>query len=728
MLTGAPVRLSPFASLQPVALLLGLSLPLASFAADTTLSTIEVKATLDEDSQGLVTGYVAERSASGTKTSSKLRETPQSISVVTADRLESQKPRSINEALMYTPGLGTYGADTRSDFYMTLRGLEANFYMDGLPLPVGKNYAGWRVDPFLVERLEVVRGPSSVLYGQANPGGSLNLITKKPTTEQIRKVELQYGSHDRKQIGVDLGGSLSEDNDWSYRLVGVGRHTDIEANPHDESYATLAPTLQWQPSEVTRLTLRSSYLKQNADTSANFLPASGTVQDNPNGKIAADLYTGDQHFAGYHKTQKSLGYSFEHLLNDQWRFRQNLNYAELKLDNQTVFGIGYYPSVDPSLNYMFRRAAYATPQYNRLGIDNQLEGLIRSCQVEHRWLFGLDYQNQLRRDPLAYGVAVTDQGMPSAIQLYSGEVMELDSALSLQSPYGWGAEHTEGRIKQFGIYVQDQVKVDHWLGLASLRLDKADTETRSTKQGTYVAGIEKSSQQQNDHKATGRLGLLYAADNGLSPYLSYSTSFVPTTGVDADNKAFKPTTGQQYETGIKYQPNPKTSVNLALFDIRQQNVLTSNGVLEQQTGEVRSKGVELEASAELVDSLRLIANYTHLNTKTSQSDNPDEIGKRPVTVPKNSASVWLDYQLPQGIGLGYGLRYVGKMAGDALNSFDVPSYQVSDAMLSYQLNDVRLSLNATNLFDKEYIAACGDASACFYAPGRQLLGTVAYLW
>lgn len=698
-----------------LALLLSMVLPGAALAeTSTTLPTVEVKASLDEDSQGLVQGYIAERSASGTKTSSSLRETPQSISVITADRLESQKPRSINEALMYTPGLGTYGADTRSDFYMTLRGLEANFYMDGLPLPTGKNYAGWRVDPFLVERLEVVRGPASVLYGQANPGGSLNMITKKPTTEQIRKVELQYGSHDRKQLGVDLGGSLTNDNDWSYRLVGVGRHTDIEANPHDETYATLAPSLQWRPNEVTRLTLRSSYLKQNADTSANFLPASGTVLDNPNGKISPDLYTGDKDFAGYHKTQRSLGYDFEHLLNDQWRFRQNLNYAELKLDNRTVYGIGYHP-FETTQDNMIRVAAHTTPEYNRLGIDNQLEGHIQSGNIEHRWLLGLDYQNQLRRDPLVYGLATDAGGMPSVINLYTGDTMGVDPELSYQNPLMAGSENTTGRIRQLGIYVQDQVKVDRWVGLGSLRLDKADTETNA--------------ESQNDNKATGRLGLLYAADNGLSPYISYSTSFVPTTGLNAQRQAFKPTTGQQYETGIKYQPNTKTSVNLALFDIRQQNLITSDAnFIQHQTGEVRSKGLELEASAELVDQLRLIANYTHINVKTTESENPDEIGKRPTAIPKNSASVWLDYQLPQGIGIGYGLRYVGKTAGDATNEFEVPSYLVSDAMLSYQLNDIRLSLNATNLFDKEYVSACGDANSCFYAPGQQLLATVAYLW
>lgn len=700
---------------------------IAQAATDQVLGTVAVSDQgVEEKADGLVIGYVAKRSATGTKTDTSILETPQSISVVTAERIESQRPRSINETLFYTPGVGSYGADTRSDFYMTLRGLGANFYTDGLPLPIGKNYAGWRTDPYMVERLEVMRGPASVLYGQGDPGGVVNIVTKKPTAEQIREVQLQYGSLNRTQVGIDLGDALDSDGVWSYRLTSVYRDTDLEANPIGEEYFTIAPSLLWKPDKNTQLLLTATYLNQDTDTSANFLPASGTVLRSPHGKISSNTFVGDRDFDKYEKRQYSFGYEFEHDFNSSVTFRQNTRYAKLKLTNQTVYGRGFSPFY-PEGTDIISVAAATEPEYKRLGIDNQLEAKMRTGAVAHTLLAGVDYQRQRTADPLVFGLATDADGNPIFLNVFDPVYTPVDPANSFASPLMGGTEDNHSKLDQTGVYLQDQLKFGQWSGVLSGRFDSARTVNDEQLSGAH--------QSQRDSAFTGRAGLVYLTSLGLSPYVSYATSFLPTTGIDIDGKAFDPTEGKQAEIGVKYQP-PGTghSLTLAVFDLRQQNVKTAvpATLFERQTGELRSRGVELEGALQFSEGFRALFNATYMDVETLDSEDPDEVGKTPVVVPRTSASAWADYTFPGGplknLGFGGGVRYVDKTAGDALNTFYAPSYTIADATVFYTLMNWRLSINVTNLFDKDYVVGCGDSTSCFYAPGRLVLGTAAYKW
>jgi len=698
-------------------------------ASDPVLSTVKVSdTTADEKANSAVVGYIAKHSATGTKTDTSLLETPQSISVVTADRIEAQRPRSINEALLYTPGIGSYGADTRSDFYMTLRGFGANYYMDGMALPKNKNYAGWRVDPYMVERLEVMRGPASVLYGQGEPGGIVNLVTKKPNAEQIREIQLQYGSLDRKQIAADLGDTLDGAGAWSYRLTTVYRDTDLQANPLGEKYFTIAPSLMWQPNKNTQLTVLGTYLDQNTDTSANFLPASGTVLSSPYGKISRDLFVGDKAFDKYDKQQISLGYEFEHRFDSTWTFRQNARYARLKLDNQTVYGAGISPFA-PTGPDIVSVVAETKPEYKRFTIDNQLEAKIRSGDITHTVLAGIDYQRQRTADSLAYGLATDIDGNPIFLNVFSPTYTRADPANSLASPLLGGAEDTHGELDQTGLYLQDQLKLGNWAGILSGRFDSAKTVNEER-----VSDIHQS---QRDSAFTGRVGVTYQTSLGLAPYVSYATSFLPTTGINANGKAFDPTEGKQAEIGVKFQP-PGTEhfITLALFDLREKNVKTSDPnssvLLERQTGEVHSRGIELESALQFTEGFRALVNATYLDVETSKSEDPDEVGKQLVVVPRMSASLWADYTFSAGplksLGFGGGVRYSSKTAGNIYNTFYTPSYAVADATIFYTLMNWRLSVNVTNLFDKNYVVGCGDETSCFYGAGRLILGTAAYKW
>lgn len=725
-------RAAPLPTRLPLALAIALLsiAPLARSADEKLMNAVAVSdTTIDEKADSAVVGYIAKRSATGTKTDTPLLETPQSISVVTADRIEAQRPRSINEALLYTPGVGSYGADSRSDFYMTLRGFGANFYMDGLPLPVNKNYAGWRVDPYMVERLEVMRGPGSVLYGQGDPGGIVNLVTKKPSRDQIREVQVQLGSNDRKQVAIDLGDALDNEGEWLYRLSGVFRDTDLEANPIGETYFTVAPSLTWTPSKNTQITVSATYLDQDTDTSANFLPAYGTVLDNPNGKISPDLFVGDRDFDKYEKKQYSLGYEFEHRFNSAWSFRQDARYAKLELDNQTVYGMGLNP-FDPSGATIYSMAAVTKPDYERFGIDNQLEGKLHAGSVSHTVLAGLDYQRQRTEDPLKFGVASDADGNPIFLDVFHPVYTPVDPANSFASPFGGGEEDGRGELDQIGIYLQDQMKWNNWVAILSGRFDSAETTTEDRL-------IADSRESHDDSAFTGRAGVVYQTEIGLAPYISYATSFLPLTGTDINGKAFDPTEGKQVEVGVKYQPRGTAhSLTVAVFDLRQENVLSvdpNDAFLRQrQTGEVRSRGVEIEGAFQFDAGIRALLNATYMDVETLESDDPSEIGKTPVVVPRTSASAWVDYTLRggplNGLGFGGGVRYSDKTAGDSANSFYTPSYTVADAAVFYEFDSWRLSVNVTNLFDKEYVIGCGGDTSCFYAPGRLVLGTASYKW
>lgn len=236
---------------------------------------------------------------------------------------------------------------------------------------------------------------------------------------------------------------------------------------------------------------------------------------------------------------------------------------------------------------------------------------------------------------------------------------------------------------------------------------------------------------QNDRDFTGRTGLVYLADNGLAPYLSYAESFLPVVGAPAPGAApFKPETGRQYEIGVKYQPPEFNAfVTLAAFDLRRQNVLSSNGLFDEQTGEQRSRGIELEGVASLDSGLDLIAAYTYLDIEITENNGVNE-GNTPDGRAEHRASLLADYTIKGGrlAGLGFsaGVRYLGETFGDEANSFKVDDVTLVDASIHYNWQHFRFGVSAQNLFDEEYIERCFDDTGCFYGAVQEITATVRY--
>ncbi len=321
-------------------------------AGGETLPTIPVLANGDKDA---TVGLVARRSATGTKTDTPINEIPQTINVVTAEQIEMTRATDINQALRYVPGFSTYSSDNRSDWYSALRGFTPTLFVDGLSVPNTINLASWRVDPYMIDSLSVLRGPTSVLYGQGDPGAIVDVQSKIANGERIREMELQIGNFARKQIAFDIGDRIDKDGTLSYRVVGVARDGNVQLGPNSDQRVALSPSIKWQPDAATSFTLYATYLQDWTDTASNFLPASGTVLPNPNGVISNNLYVGDPDFDRYGKRQASIGYQFEHQFNSVWTVRQSARFMHLSTDDWSVYG-GGLDEADPTMASLTRYA------------------------------------------------------------------------------------------------------------------------------------------------------------------------------------------------------------------------------------------------------------------------------------------------------------------------------------------------------------------------------------
>ncbi|WP_313518256.1 TonB-dependent siderophore receptor [Pseudomonas sp.] len=671
-------------------------------------------------------GYVAKRSTTATKTDTPLIETPQSISVVTRKQMDEQNVQNVGDALRYTAGVNAEanGVDTRRDT-IAIRGFDATtsggIYRDGLRQYSFSNQSRQVGETYGLEQVEVLRGPSSILYGQGAPAGIVNLVSKRPTETPLHEIKALYGSNDRAQLGADFGGTLDDQGEWLYRLTGLLRDSDTQVDYAKDDRQFIAPALTWKPSEQTSLTLLSYFQKDRNVMGYYALPRVGTLTGSTHGHLPTDLYVGDPDFDKYDVEQWSIGYQFEQQLDDIWTFRQNTRYSRSYQDQRDIYQWG----LDDDERTLSRYAFIGHETVKNAMLDNQLQANWSHGAFEHTSLLGIDYQ-RARTDQLA-GADFSTPPLDAYDPVYH-------QSFPFNPEYDTDQTQT---LKQAGLYLQDQLKFDdHWVFNLGGRKDWTRKETAD-----HLSG---SNATQRDHAFTWRTGLLYLADNGLAPYASYSESFLPViSSRSRTGSAFEPETGQQYEVGVKYQPRQSNSfVTVSLFDLTRQNVTTADpqdNRFSLQTGEQRSRGVELEAKASLSASLDLIGNYSYSDVEITKSNDGDK-GNRPNSTPRTLASLWAQYAVHNGslagLGFGAGVRYVGNSYGDNENTISIPSYTLFDATVSYELaklapslRGVQIALNASNLTDETYVSQCGyTGDSCKYGYRRTLAGSVTYNW
>ncbi|KVZ18825.1 TonB-dependent siderophore receptor [Burkholderia stagnalis] len=692
----------------------------AGSAPSGTLPAISVSAASEGD--GTV-GLVARRSTTGTKTDTPINEIPQTINVVTAQQIEMTGATDVNQALRYIPGFSSYGSDNRSDWYAALRGFTPTAYVNGLQVPNTINLASWRVDPYMIDSITVLRGPTSVLYGAGDPGAIVDVQTKLANGERVREAGVELGNYARKQFMIDVGDKLDADGKYAYRFVGVARDGNAVTGPNNDQRVALAPSFRWRPNADTSLTVAATYLQDWGDISSNFLPASGTVLPNPNGQLEHDVYSGDPNFNHYRKKQWSLGYQFEHNLNSMWTFRQNVRYMRLSLDNGSVWGAGF---VDGSTTDISRWAGLFQMNYSRFDIDNNVQARFGTGPLEHTLLLGFQYNRQTSTDSEWIAAAPT-------LNIYNPVYTPVTSAV-FADPSATGRTDTYTTMNTFGVYAQDQIRWNRWTLTLGGREDWVNMRQDDRAGGT---------QSKADVTAfTGRVGLTYQGDYGLSPYVSYATSFNPLIGVKMFGGGLPlPTRGKQVELGLRWQPPGKNlMLNAAIYQINQTNVLTPTptsldpqNTTSVQTGEVRSRGIELSATGKVTPNLSIIASYVYQDVKNVKA-NDASLDKWPVDIPRprQMASLWADWTWHTGplagFGLGGGVRYQSASAGAQDNSLSVASYTLYDAAIHYDTRNWRFAVNATNLFNRHYISGCQSSSVCLFGNERTVVATAKYNW
>ncbi|TNC08160.1 TonB-dependent siderophore receptor [Methylobacterium terricola] len=657
-------------------------------------------------------GFVATRTSAGTKTSTPLIEVPQSISVITRAQLDTQNVQSVTEALRYVPGVSveSYGYDPKGFDWLFIRGFNAQAtsdFRDGLR-QLNTSYSFFRTEPYALERIEVLRGPSSTLYGQSDAGGIINRVSKRPLLTPINEVQFQLGNFGRVEGMFDLTGPVNPERTLSARLIGVARSSDTQYRygngaeiPDDRLY--LAPSFTWAPDAATSLTVLADVLRDRSGGTVTFFT--------PNAR-PTKLLIGDPSFNRFAQDQATIGYQFEHHFDDVWSVRQNLRYGhvELGLNNLLLGGL-----TSTGLSRIARRF---DERLDALAVDNQVEARFATGFLRHDLLLGLDYtrsDGDVRRftgaapslDPFApvYGRFVPT---PTTPLLNYREVMN-----------------------QLGVYAQDQIKVgDSWILTLGGRYDDVtlDTQNRLTATDTKL----------DTGAFSGRAGLTYLTGFGLAPYVSFAQSFVPNTGVSAPAagaRPFDPSRGEQWEVGVKYIPQGWNALfTAALFDITKTNVLTTdfaNPGFQIATGAIRSRGIELEGRIGLTEGWDAVASFTYLDAEVTK-DTRAIIGNRPAIVPNYSASAWLNYTVQtgwlRGLSLGGGVRYVGDSFGDAANTLRIKERTLLDAAVSYTTGNWLFSVNATNLADRQYITTCTSLFDCYPGVRRTVIGRVKYVF
>ncbi|WP_152045023.1 TonB-dependent siderophore receptor [Aureimonas psammosilenae] len=670
---------------------------------------------------GPVNGYVAKRTTTGSKTGTPLVEVPQSVSVIGRQELDDRGVQKVDEALRYTPGVFSqpFGQDTDTD-WIYIRGFNATqtgAYLDGLNL-YSYAFGGFIIDPFLLERVEVLRGPASVLYGGSNPGGLVNSVSKRATGERIAYVEGAINDDPNGYGAFDLGDKITEDGAWSYRVLGKLQGGDTDTEFAQNFRGLIAPNLTFQPDADTRLNLYATYQYDDQNHVTGFLPYVGSEVDAPFGKISRDIFYSEPDLDSFLNRQGTVGYEFETDVSENARVVSNTRYGHSERSEYGPYFFGYYnPATgfggltNPvAPDYLINRLNFAhDTKVDTVTTDNRLVVESDPGLIDHQFMVGIDYKY--------FGI---DQVQASGVAAPLNPVNPIytNSLAPLSAPY----LNEKIDLNQLGFYAQEQAKFGGGFILTlNGRYDQVwiDRNDRGSFNNDYSG---------DEGAASGRAGLAYEFKNGLVPYASVSRFFNPQIGTNAQGDAVEPEVGEQYEVGLKYAPTFVDAVFTAsLFDLTRRNTLQSVAPLfiPQAIGEINSQGVELEANVNIDRNWKIKGAFTAFDLTIERDANENIVGNRPFLVPEVQASAWADYTVAggslDGLGGGVGVRYVGDSYADNENEFKVDASTVFDAALRYNRDNWGVSANVTNVFDKKAVSGCQNTYACGYIEGRGVL-------
>jgi len=674
----------------------------------------------------------ATEASAGTKSATPLVETPQSISVVDASRIADLGLQNLNQAMRFVAGVTPETRGSSAEVYdqFKLRGFDAPIYLDGLKLfNSASGYAIPQVDVSRLDRIEIVKGPSSALYGQSGPGGLVVEDSKLPLDRDFYgAVSGTYGNYDLYRIDADIGGKISDSAQW--RFYGSANGANAQQTYGRRERQTVSGAVTLGSGSTTSLTVLAAYSHDPRNGNYGVFPALGTLIANPAGQISTSFYGGEPDDF-FKREQLGLTYIFRHDFGGGWSFRALGRYQHISSRLGIVYTGGYpVDSTDPAPT-LFNRSSYSTREHvNSWTYDNQLTGSVDTGPLHHALLFGVDRQVAHSYEHFAFGGA-------TPIDVFNPVYGTMPTPLTPEQVPGYagglaGASDTDTQQRQQGIYAQDEISVG---GLRVMLSGRQDWARQAS------AGVVK-----NDRKFTYRVGGLYLFSFGLAPYVSYSTSFEPQATALAAGGLAKPSLGRQVEAGLKYKvPGTEILLTGAWFNITQSNVVVSDPVtyLAYQVGKVRSRGVEIEATAPLPHGFNVKLAFSRQNVKVLDDVDPARIGHGLATVGRGGISADVEWA-PQtgpaaGFAIGGTIRHVDRTYADRYidgNYYDTPAYTVVDALIRYDLGKVSPSLagakigtTATNLFDKKYLTSCfANYGWCWYGNRRTVQGTIGFTW
>lgn len=724
------------------------------------LSAVRVGAQIPkQDPTGPGVGYVAENTMAGTKTDTPLIEIPNSISVVTKQQMTDQQPQSVAQALRYSPGImseseGTYGngSPKGADTGIMQRGFSTAQFVDGLM--TNSTSAG---ETAFLERLEVVNGPASVMYGQTTPGGMIAMSLKKPTNVPLHEISVGFGNWGRYEATFDISDKLNKSGNVRYRIAGIGVTQGTQTNYVDYHRVGILPSITWDIDQKTSLTLTGMYMYTPGEGTASQYPLIGTLYSGPRGRISRNTFLGEPNWNYSGNKDAMFEYQFNHKFNRYINFSQVFRWEDSDWHQKTTYlrTGALTPTTSP-----LQPMDYHT-NTNTIGMDARIFGKFHTGQVAHTWIIGSDFRQYNYNSHYSYDYTST----PS-VNVYN-------PSYAYSPCFTWdhagcqitGAEYNT-KYFQEGVYFQDQIK---WKGLSiliggredwvnyQLGTNKSFSNENTNNVKTLVSSKPWAPQPQ--HAFTWRGGLIYQFKFGLAPYFSYSTSFIPQAG--SRNyllQPFAPLTGKQLEAGLKYKvPNKNILLTAAAFHIDENHYLITD--LEHpnysaDAGRVKSQGFEVAANANITRDLRVIASYSYTDIRYAKSNltakryDPaisasygsaiSQEGMAVPYVPRNMMSFFADYLLPSwiapGFGVNFGARYTGFTYTDSVESFKTRPYVIFDAGAHYDfgkqfssLRGLTARLSMSNLANTYYETRCSH-TVCYMGQGRRIYGNITYNW
>ncbi|WP_434777886.1 TonB-dependent siderophore receptor [Neisseria sp. Ec49-e6-T10] len=627
---------------------------------------------------------------------------PQSTTVIRENDIKDTQAKKVDEALQYQSGIQAepYGTDNKTEWFK-IRGFDASVSLDGTTT-APNGFFVWTPEVYGLESIEVVKGADSLLYGASETGGRVNLVSKRPKSSPAGEINLSFGNKDQLGLSGDYSGLLTDDGRVRYRLVGQVRQENGAQDYTKMKHYYFAPSLSWDISDQTSLTLLTSFQKEDGIPTNGFLPGYGSLISTPYGKIGRSTYFGEPDADNLTRTQYSLGYEFKHSFGNGWLISQNYRFNHLDMN---LLGVFAYSADNDRTAY--RGYSYSDGTSKTHSIDNRISKKWENSWLENTLLVGVDY------------LKAKTNGQNNGFGMVGG--------IDLFDPvYGTSVDVVATPYKidqsQLGFYAQNSMKINkNWVVNMGIRHDKA-------KNTGYMSGTQTD---YNISKNSFSGGLMYTASNGLAPYIRYAQSFNPIAGSDGYGRSYKPYEGEQYEGGLKYAPQWMVGkFSIAYFDLKEKNALISDSSnISVQAGKRQNKGVELQADIRVTDSWSVLANYTHYHSRQDLSS--DKTIQTPLT-PKNMASAQVKYEFIdgalEGLSLSTGLRYVGSTTDEQYYSgYKVSSYTLWDVMAQYKINqNWQLQLNVRNITDKDYLSGC--SFYCYYGAPRTITGRLTYTW